>query len=158
MQRFTRCLAVSALILPLMGGCYHYVPLEDAGPAVTEGTPVRVHLSAPRSFDVSGYTAHDIRRVDGSLIERTNDAWVVAATAMYGMAGNQFDPGAFALEMPAGAIASAEVRTHSWWRTAVAGVAGGVGIYLLSELMQGTSSGGTGVPDDGGNRSVIPGP
>ena len=156
MQRFTRCLAVAAVIFPAVSGCYHYVPLEDAGPAVTEGTPVRVHLSDPRSFEVSGYTAHDIRRVDGSLIERRSDAWVVAATWMYGMAGNQFDAGAFALEMPASAIAVAEVRTHSWWRTAVAGVAGGVGIYLLSELLQGTSSGGTGVPDDGGTRAVIP--
>ena len=156
MKRFIRCLAFAALILPVASACYHYVPLQEAGPAVSEGTPVRVHLREPRSFDVSGYTAHDIRRVDGSLIDRTSDAWVVAARSLYGMGGNQFDAGAFSLEMPASAIAAAEVRTHSWWRTAVAGVAGGVGIYLLSELLQGTSSGGTGVPDDGGNRSVIP--
>jgi hypothetical protein len=158
MQRFLRCLAAAAIVLPAVGGCYHFVPLEEASRQVAEGRSVRVHLSAPRSFEVSGYTAHDIRRLDGSLIERSSDAWVVAATSMYGMGGNRFEAGSFALDVPASAIAAAEVRTHSWWRTAVASVAGVVGIYFLSEMLQGTSTGGSGGPGDGDSRSVIPVP
>lgn len=158
MQRFLGCFAAAAIILPTAGGCYHFVPLEEATPAVVDGRSIRLHLSVPRSFDVSGYTAHEIRRLDGTLIARGSDAWVVAATSMYGMGGNQFEAGSFALDVPASAIAAAEVRVHSWWRTAVAGVAGAVGIYLLSEMLQGTSTGGSGVPGDGDPRSVIPVP
>jgi hypothetical protein len=158
MKRFPRYLAAAAFTVLATGGCYHYVPLQEAASPLPEGTPVRVHLSMPRSFDVPGFTAHDIGRVDGSLLDRRDDAWVIAATSMYGTGGNQFDAGTFALDVPAGAIARAEVRAHSWWRTTFAAVAGAVGIYVLSEALQGTSSGGTGVPGDGDGRSVIPAP
>lgn len=157
MQRIPRCIVAAAIALPALGGCYQFVPLEEATPAVAEGTPVRVHLRAPRSFDVSGYTAHDIRRIDGSLLDRSGEAWIVAARSMYGMGGNRFEAGSFALDVPASAISAAEVRSLSWWRTAVASVAGAVGIYFLSEALQGTSTGGSGVPGDD-PRSVIPVP
>jgi hypothetical protein len=156
MQRSTRLLTLTLAVLPAAGGCYHYVPLAEPTAPVAEGTSVRVHLSAPRSFDVSGFTAHGVGRVDGALVERRGDAWVVAANSLYASGGNRFDAGAFVLDVPNSSVASTEVRTHSWWRTGVAGVAGLVGIYFLSEAMRGTSTSGTDGPGNGGERVVIP--
>jgi hypothetical protein len=144
------------LLLP-MAACYQYVPLQSPSPAMSEGTPVRVHLGTPRSFDVSGYTAHDVHRVDGSLVQRTEGEWVVAATAMYAAGGARFDPASFALTVPAGDIDTVEVRKLSWWRTVVSAVGVGVGIFLASEAIQGTSSSGNGGGPDPG-RAVIPVP
>ena len=156
MQRSTRIVTLLLAVLPLAGGCYHYVPMAEPTASVPEGTSVRMHLSAPRSFDVSGFTAHGVGRVDGALVERRSDAWVVAANLLYATGGNRFEAGAFVLDVPNSAIASTEVRTHSWWRTGVAGVAGAIGIYILAEALQGTSSSGSGGPGNGGDRVVIP--
>jgi hypothetical protein len=155
MQRSTRLVTLALAVLPA-AGCYHYVPLAEPTASVAEGTSVRMHLSAPRSFDVSGFTAHGVGRVDGALVERRSDAWVVAANSLYASGGNRFEAGAFVLDVPTSAVSSTEVRTHSWWRTGVAGVAGLVGIYFLSEAMRGTSTSGTDGPGNGGERVVIP--
>ena len=154
MTRTRRSIFVWTAVLST-AACYQYVPLEEPAPALVEGTPVRVHLSTPRSFDVSGYTAHDVHRVDGSLVRRSSSEWVVAATAMYAAGGARFDPASFALTVPAGDIGTAEVREVSWWRTVVSAVGVGVGIFLASEAIQGTSSSGNGGGPDPG-RAVIP--
>lgn len=156
MPRSLRHLLVLAALGPAVG-CYHYVPVAEPAPAMSEGTPVRVHLGAPRSFDVAGFTAHDVHRVDGSVISRDQEEWIVAAQALHAAGGNRFDAAAYALTIPAGAISSAEVRAVSWWRTAVSAVAAGIGIFLASEAMQGTSSSGDGGGGGDPPRSVVPG-
>ena len=93
-------LPLSLLLSLLMGGCYQYVPLADPAPPLEEGTLVRVHLSTPRSFDVSGYTAHEVHRVDGALVYRSQEDWVVAASAMYAAGDARFDPASFSLTVP----------------------------------------------------------
>ena len=147
----------SLVLLFSLGACYQFVPLSEPVPVLEEGTPVRVHLSTPRSFDVSGYTAHEVHRVDGSLLRRSRDEWVVAATAMYAAGGARFDPASFALTVPASEVGTAEVRQLSWWRTVVSAVGVGVGIFLASEAIQGTSSSGDGGGVDPG-RILIPAP
>lgn len=117
---------------------------------------MRVHLEAPQSFDVSGYTAHGVRRIDGPLLEMDRDAWVVAAHAMHAEGGARFEPSGFPVSIPASAIASTEVRTLSRWRTAFATVGVLVGIYFASEAIQGTSSSGSGGVDGGGDRILVP--
>ena len=156
MPRSLRSMFVLAVLGPA-GGCYHYVPVAEPVPAMAEGTPVRVHLGAPRSFDVAGFTAHDVHRVDGSVIRRDQGEWVVAAQALHAAGGNRFDAAAYALTIPASAVSSTEVRTVSWWRTAVSAVAVGVGVFLASEAMQGTSSSGDGGGGGDPPRSVVPG-
>ncbi|MDZ7780724.1 MAG: hypothetical protein U5R14_12445 [Gemmatimonadota bacterium] len=146
------------VVLLVFGGCYHYVPLSEADPAVAEGTPVRVHLDPPRSFDVSGYTAHDVGRVEGSLVERTSDSWILSARSLHATSGNSFQAGSWALTIPATSVATAEARTVSWWRTATATVASLFGIYVLSEALQGTSRTGTDGSDGGEVRAVVPAP
>lgn len=150
----------SILVLAALGpavGCYQYVPVAEPAPANVEGARVRMHLGTPRSFDVAGFTAHEIHRVDGSILHRDQGEWVVAAQALYAAGGNRFDAAAYALTIPASAVARAEVRAVSWWRTAVSAVAAGVGIFLASEAIQGTSSSGDGGGGGDPPRSVMPG-
>ncbi|MEX2471621.1 MAG: hypothetical protein WEA34_05545 [Gemmatimonadota bacterium] len=150
----------SILLLVVLGptvGCYQYVAVAEPAPPMVEGTPVRVHLGTPRSFDVAGFTAHEIQRVDGSMLRRDHGAWVVAAEALYAAGGNRFDAAAYALTIPESAVARAEVRAVSWWRSAVSAVLVGVGVYLASEALQGTSSSGDGGGGGDPPRSVIPG-
>ncbi len=156
MTRFAS-LQLALLLVLVVGGCYQYVPLSDPAPPLEEGTPVRLHLSAPRSFDVSGYTAHEVYRVDGALVRRDQNQWVMAATALYAAGDARFDPASFSLTVPASAIGTAEVKELSWWRTVVSAVGVGVGIFLASEAIQGTSSSGNGGGVDPG-RTVIPVP
>jgi hypothetical protein len=156
MPRSLRIIFTLAAVAPAAVGCYHYAPLVEPAPAIAEGTPVRVHLATPRSFDVSGFTAHDVQRVDGSLLSRDQGEWVIAAQALHATGGNRFDAAAYALTIPASAMAGTEVRQFSWWRSAVSAVVVGFGVVLASEALQGTSSSG----DGGGgepNRTVIPG-
>lgn len=156
MPRSIRSILVLAVLGPAVG-CYQYVPVAEPAPAMVEGTLVRVHLGTPRSFDVAGFTAHEIQRVDGSMLRRDQGDWVVAAQALYAAGGNRFDAAAYALTIPASAVARAEVRAVSWWRSAVSAVVVGVGVYLASEAMQGTSSSGDGGSGGDPPRSVIPG-
>ncbi len=148
---------LSLVLLANVGGCYQYVPLSTPSPPLEEGTSVRLHLGTPRSFDVSGYTAHEVHRVDGSLVHRSQNEWVVAASAMYAAGDARFDPASFSLTVPSSAIRTAEVKRLSWWRTAVSAVGVGVGIFLASEAIQGTSSSGNGGGVDPG-RTLIPTP
>lgn len=156
MQRRSFASIWPTLALLVFGGCYHYVPVSEIDPALAEGTPVRVHLESPRSFDVSGYTAHDVGRVDGPLVERTSEAWVLSANSLYSTSGNTFEAGSWALTIPASSVATAEARTVSWWRTATATVASLVGVYVLSEALQGTSRTGAGGPGGDETRAVVP--
>lgn len=146
----------SALIALLVGGCYQYTPLPPAAVPSSDGAPVRLHLATPRSFDVSGYTAHGVHRIDGPILERDRDAWVVAAHAMHAEGGARFDPSGFPVTILAADIASTDVRTLSRWRTAFATVGALVGIYLASEALQGTSASGSGGVDGGGDRILVP--
>lgn len=148
--------ALAVLALAPLAGCYHYVTAPS--PPAEPGSAVRVHLTAPRSFDVSGFTAHDVHRVDGSLVEREPEAWVVAADALHARGGNRFNAASWALTIPAEAFDRVEVRTFSGWRTAVASVAAAVAIYFGSEAIKGSSSTPGGDSGDGGGRAVIPVP
>lgn len=156
MPRSLRSIFVLAVLGPAVG-CYQYVSIAEPAPAMVEGTPVRVYLGTPRSFDVAGFTAHEVHRVDGSMLRRDQGEWVVAAQALYAVGGNRFDAAAYALTIPASAVARTEVRAVSWWRSAVSVAAVGVGLFLASEALQGTSSSGDGGGGGEPPRSVIPG-
>jgi len=148
-------LPLLAVLLPSLAGCFHYAPSE-AAPTLEPGAAVRLHFDPPRSFDVSGFTAHEVHRVDGSIMERAADAWVIAAGTLHASQDNRFDAAAYPLAIPAADVGRVEVRTLSRWRSAAAGVLGVVAIYFLSEAMQGSSSSGDGNPPPNGQRILIP--
>lgn len=141
------------LVLP---GCFGYAA-APAPVAVPSGADVRFHLEPVRSFDVSGYTAHGIGQVEGTLVQRDGDAWQVAARTLLATGGDRFRAHGFAVTIPEEAVTRVEVRRLSPWRTAAASLIAAVGAFVASELLQGTSSTGNqdppGLP---GPRAVIP--
>lgn len=146
---------LTALLLPVVAGCYAYVP---SGPAssLQPGAAVRVHLDPPRSFDVSGFTAHEVHRVDGSVMERAPEGWVIAAGTLHASGDNRFNAASYPLTIAARDMGSVEVRALSRWRSVAAGILGAAAIFLASEAMQGSSSGGDGDPPPNGQRTIIP--
>jgi hypothetical protein len=148
-------LPVLAVLLLAAAGCFHYAPSGTA-PTLESGAAVRMHLDPPRSFDVSGFTAHEVHRVDGSVVERAADGWVIAAGTLHASQDNRFAAAAYPLTIAAEDVGRVEVRTFSRWRSVAAGVLGAVAIFFVSEAMQGSSSSGDGDPPPTGPRILIP--
>jgi len=155
------CLRVAGLAALLFstGGCYHFAPREPGTPPPAAGQPVRVHLSEPSSFDVSGFTAHQIQRLDGSLLERRDDAWVIGTQRMHAVGGDRFEAGSWALTVPDSRVAEVDVQRFSWTRSVVAGGIGLAVIAVAIQAIQDADNMEGGEPPEngsGGGRSVIP--
>lgn len=145
MKRIPRIAAV-ALFLSLPG-CYHYVP--EAGRALTQGTPVRIRLQTPQSFELASMTVHNVGAVTAEMIREENDEVVVSTLWLDALAGPGFSGENWTYRIARGNIASLEIRTLSAWRTfaVVAGVF--LATYVGFDALQGSDA-GTGGSGNGG--------
>lgn len=146
----TRSMAIVRLALPLLllGGCFPYAPLE--GPAPEPGADVRVSLARPRSFELLGFTAHDVQRVDGTLVRERSGALEVSADWVHAPRSGRFDGGGRIVSLQPEDVEVVEVRRHSWLRTGFVALLGSVAVYLGMEALQGASSTSDGTPGGGG--------
>jgi hypothetical protein len=134
-----RSLTVLSFLLAATG-CYHYTPATTPSPP--QGTPLRVHLERPGSFELVGLTAHNIDRVDGEMVSRADGELVLSATWLYALTGNGFPGELWTVYVDASNIASLEERKLSWWRTGVIVLAGALGTYFGFDALYGTSASG----------------
>lgn len=123
-----------------VAGCYHYVPADPSEPRT--GTPVRVHLEPPGSFELPGLTAHDVQRVDGEMITRNPSGLFLSATWLDAAGGRGFDGIGWTVRVDERSIRSFEARRVSWWRTGLAVVGLTVGTWTGFEAFHGTSGRG----------------
>ena len=62
---------IAQFLLSLLGllfvneGCFQYVPGSEVAP--TQGTPIRVHLERPSSFELTRVTVNNVITVNGEL-------------------------------------------------------------------------------------------
>jgi hypothetical protein len=138
------------------------LPLRPAGRAHRPGRGGDVRAHAPQcAAELRRVGLHRPRvgRVDGALVERRSDAWVVAANSLYASGGNRFEAGAFVLDVPTSAVSSGRKCGPT---VLVANRGGGESrragrdLLQLAEAMRGTSTSGTDGPGNGGERVVIP--
>ena len=131
-----------------VSGCYHYVP--DGAGRLAQGTPIRVNLAPPASFELPDLTAHNVQRVDAEVVRDGDDALVVSARWLGAVTGAGYSGRNFTFTLEHSGIRSVELRRVSWWRTAIVLAGGAVGTWLGFDLLGGESNGG-GPGDTGGS-------
>lgn len=137
-----------ALVLLLgAAGCYHYVPAPTA--PVAQGTPIRLRLATPQSFELSALTAHNIGTVTGEWIREENGQVVLSAMWLDAVTGEGFDAGAWTFSVPRDNVADLSVRSVSRWRTLAVVAAGALATWVGWESLRGSDAGG-GQPGNGG--------
>lgn len=142
---WSRALALALLVATT--GCYHYVP--EAGAPLPQGTPIRVRLAQPQSFELSALTAHNIGAVTGEWIREENGEVVLSALWLDAVTGEGFDGSAWTFRIPRDDVAQLSIRKVSPWRTAAVVAGGIVATWLGWEALRGTpGTGGSG--DTGG--------
>lgn len=133
----------------VLAGCFPYVPNE--GPPPPPGSSVRVRLARPQSFELLGFTVHDVQRVDGTLVRERSGELEVSADWVLASASGRFDGGGRMVSLTPADIEAVEVRKHSWLRTGIVTVLGSVAIYAAMQAFQGSSASSTG-GGGGGNE------
>lgn len=146
-MRRSSVVTVVVLILAV-SGCYHYVP--EAGRTLAQGTPVRIRLEHPRSFELPSLTAHNIQVVTAEMVEGQDGEVVVSTTWLDAATGEGFPGENWTFRIPRENIAALEVRTLSRWRTAAVFVMGFLATYAGWDALRGSDAGG-GEPGNGGN-------
>ena len=138
--------ALLALIVTLTG-CYHYVP--QGGRSLAQGTPLRIRLRTPQSFELSSLTANNIGVVTAEMIREEPGEVIVSTQWLDAVTGDGFSGENWTFNIARANIASLDVRTFSVWRSGVVVVGGFLVTYLGFDALRG-SPGGTGQSGGGG--------
>ena len=139
-------------LMPLLlaaEGCFQYVPEGDVAP--TRGSPIRVHLERPTSFELTQFTVNNVIRVDGEMVRREAGDVILSATWLDAVTGVGFAGEGRTLRIPETTVTALELKKISWWRTGAA-VLGGALVTILGFDLLGTGTEGSG----GGGGSVNP--
>ena len=130
-------------------GCFQYVPKSDVAPA--RGSPIRLHLERPSSFELTQFTVNNVIRVDGEMVRREAGDVILSATWLDAISGVGFDGEGWTLRVPETNITGLELKRVSWLRTGVA-LFGGALVTIFGFDLLGTGSEGSG----GGGGDVNP--
>ena len=128
-------------ILSVTEGCFHYVPESDI--ALTRGTPVRLHLERPASFELTRVTVNNVITVNGEMVRREAGGVILSATWLDANIGDGFAGEGSTLRIPETNVNKLEVKHFSWWRTGIVVLGGALGTFLGFDVL-GTGSEGTG--------------
>jgi hypothetical protein len=120
--------------------CHHYVPADAT--ALSQGAPIRVHLSPPASFELPAITVHNIGSLDAELVRTENGEIVVSALWLDAVTGQGYSGQNWTLSVPRAGVSVVEVRRVSRWRTAAVFVGGFLATYLGFDALRGGESGG----------------
>lgn len=155
--RLDRSVVVKTIPLPLLlmalllgaEGCFSYVAESELTP--TRGTPIRVHLERPASFELTRLTVNNVIIVSGELVDRNGGDVVLSATWLETDLGGGFDGEGWTLRIPDTNVSALEVKKFSWWRTGVA-VLGTAAATIFGFDALGGGSGGEGGGGGGGQQ------
>jgi hypothetical protein len=139
MKRFLVRMIVAAAV-PLVTACYHYVP--ERGAPLARGTPVRVRLERPRSFELPSLTAHNVGSLTAEMVGEQDGALVLSARWLDAVTGEGFAGQSWTVDVPRSEIAELRVRELSVWRTGVVVAAGVVATWLGFDALGGGGAGG----------------
>ncbi len=124
-------------------GCFQYVSESEVTP--TRGSPIRVHLERPSSFELTRVTVNNVTTVNGELVRREAGDVILSATWLDASIGDGFDGEGWTLRIPETNVSALEVKRISWWQTGIAVLGGAVVTFFGWDLLgTGTSGGGGG--------------
>lgn len=130
-------------------GCFSFVQESELAP--TRGSPIRVHLERPASFELTRVTVNDVTTVNGELVSRADGEVVLSATWLDTVFGDGYDGEGWTLRIPETNVSALEVKQFSWWRTGAVLFAGGFATFFGFDAL-GTGSGGSDGGGGGGQQ------
>ncbi len=130
-------------------GCFQYIPGSDVAPV--RGTPIRLHLERPASFELTQVTVNNITGVEGELVAREGGNVILSATWLTSGAspGTGFDGEGWTLRIPETNVTSFELKRLSWWRTGAVLLGGGIATFFGFDALGTGDEGSGGVPTGG---------
>ena len=134
-------------LLLATGGCFRYVP--EGGESPTRGSPIRLQLETPTSFELTQFTVNNITTVNGELVRRDAGDVILSATWLESTAAVGFDGESRTLRIPESNVAVFEFKRVSWWQTGAVVLGGALGTILGFNALNSEGGGG------GGGGSVI---
>lgn len=137
--RIVRRLVLLAPFLAAASGCYHYVPAGASTPP--QGTPVRLHMERPESFELPAITVHNIGELEAEMVREDLGELVVSALWLRAVTGQGYPGGGWTLRIDQGKISRVEVRSLSRWRTAAVFIGAVAATWLGFDALQGSNSG-----------------
>jgi len=121
----------------ILSGCFHYVPAPL--PEAPQGTPVRVILERPGPFELSGFTVHDVQRIEGEFVTRDERGLFLSATWLEAVSGQGFAGGGWTVRIEEEAMRSMEIRRVSWLKSGIVAAGIAIGSYLGFDAIRGSS-------------------
>ena len=137
--------ALFALVF-VSAGCFQYVPPGDVVP--TRGSPIRLYLERPSSFELTQFTINNVTTLDGEWVARDAGDVVLSAKWLESVGGIGFDGENLTVRIPEANINALEAKRVSWWRTGAALLGGAAltffGFDALGSGTEGSAGGGGG--------------
>ena len=135
---------LSVVILLLgTGGCFQYVPESGASPP-TRGSPIRLQLVNPTSFELTQFTVNNITTVNGELVRRVAGDVILSSTWLETAGAVGFDGESRTLRIPDSNVAAFELKKVSWFRTGAVVLGGALGTILGFNALGSEGGGGGG--------------
>lgn len=149
-RHLVRSSSLAMALATLLGasGCYHYVA-EPVTP-IPQGTPVRIRLVTPESFELPSITAHNIGTVTAEMIREDDGEVVVSTRWLDAVTGEGFDGESWTFRIERANVAALQIRELSRWRTAALFVGGAVATYLGWHVLGGGGS------EPGSDNGTVP--
>ncbi len=138
---------VAAALLPLVGGCYAYVPLRTPSPP--EAAALRLRLSTPGDYRLTNVTMNDVGEIDGELVSMNDSAVILSATRLVSRSGFEHLGEGATLRVPRLSIGAIEMKHLSPARTALF-VGGLIALGALTSVALGTAFVSGATPVGGG--------
>jgi hypothetical protein len=144
------------LLLPLLGACYTYAPIEPA--ALTPGQSLRARISGAHADQIAPLLGRsDARLLTGRLIANDGDALVVEVpTTERAAVGGVFQTLNQRVTIPRVSILELESRTLDRKRTTLASIAGVVALGVILVQTHVIDPGGSRMPGEGGGPEFRP--
>ncbi len=137
------------VVVPVLAGCYTYVPLGGTYPEPVPGRRVAVELTDTGRYAMSSQLGPEANRVEGVLLARSDSTYDMSVSMLVGLWGAQSKWEGEHVTLRREYVRRMSERRFSAWRTAV--VAGGAGAGFLAFVLTRSLIGG-------GNTSDTPPP
>ncbi len=122
------------LLLALLTGCYHYVPLGGGQAHPSPATRLRVILARPQPVRLGNITVNEAARIEGEYVDSERDTLLLSALSVVDSAGAEHLGGGATVRVAYAAIEDLQARRFSAWRSLLA-----TGGFVVAGLLSGVA-------------------
>lgn len=133
------------VVVPILAGCYTYVPLGATRPEAVPGTRLAIELTDVGRVGMAPQVGAEADRLEGVLIARSDTTYELGVSMLIGLWGAQSKWSGERVTVRSDYVRRMSVRRFSGWRTAV--LVGGASAGFLAFVLTRNLLGGGSTPD-----------